>query len=600
MVAEAPAPSAKNGIVNVVMTMVAACRFDDGGVFLADSRATWATASPLYRDALQKLLYLDPRIAIGFCGDVYAAAFVVNEIRRRVAANARLRILRRLVGEVPRFARHGYRLYSGRFVRAGDVELILVAVTSSGIVEIHHFRSPHFNPERIQSRFIVRGSGDVVREYLTAHIDEIASRPSLQEKAHALVTGLEAELQRHEVASVGGLFQTLILDATGIRPLRYGFVSLDPDRPSVAKSIELRKGTWTQQDHASGTAVVLSEPASFIGVPATSLRAHDLKLPTGPDALPKWHLTYFVTCLSYNKTVGSVEFGGTASMWATEYPTSIRVLVALAAWGSAGDYDIELRLVSSHRTVSVDVRKIHFESLMLEVAGAVEVSLPVEEAGPAYLECWVDNRERLARRALYFGRLVPPQEGETEAGWAERQEHALRDHGFEDPEIAESDSVCLTYFTLCRHIESVPNVERFDDMPAAVYSKSYPVSIRFVAAIAFRGRRGAHALRIELVHAETRAVTEILRGDVESSSSSIVTPVHAYLSFAIPSPGIYFVNLTINGTRVTTSLLVAETAEAQWSYRLRSQDIAKVEAGELIALGRGSLSEEEAQTRGLG
>jgi hypothetical protein len=164
-----------------------------------------------------------------------------------------------------------------------------------------------------------------------------------------------------------------------------------------------------------------------------------------------------------------------------------------------------------------------------------------------------------------------------------------------DPEIGDSDRIFVSYFTLCRQIHWEPMVLRFDQMPAAVYAKEYPVSVRFAVATGFRGKRGTHALRIDLVNAATRVSREVVRMDVESRSSSVVTELHGDLAFPIPEPGIYFVSLVINESRVATAILPAETPAAEWSYALRPEDTARVEGGELLALLRGSQTEEEAR-----
>ncbi len=88
---------------------------------------------------------------------------------------------------------------------------------------------------------------------------------------------------------------------------------------------------------------------------------------------------------------------------------------------------------------------------------------------------------------------------------------------------------------------------------------------------------------------------EVVRMDVESRSSSVVTELHGDLAFPIPEPGIYFVSLVINESRVATAILPAETPAAEWSYALRPEDTARVEGGELLALLRGSQTEEEAR-----
>jgi hypothetical protein len=62
------------------MTLVAACRFRDGAVILADSRATWLRAG-VVEDTLQKVLYVGPRTGLAFAGSVDVAACVTEALR---------------------------------------------------------------------------------------------------------------------------------------------------------------------------------------------------------------------------------------------------------------------------------------------------------------------------------------------------------------------------------------------------------------------------------------------------------------------------------------------------------------------------------------
>jgi 20S proteasome alpha/beta subunit len=93
--------------------MVAACRFRDGAVMIADTRATWlAGGLTLFQDSFQKILPLAQQVAIGFAGDVQAAELIVRQLRRRMQTQPRLRILRKLAADVPRLANHYYALPS--------------------------------------------------------------------------------------------------------------------------------------------------------------------------------------------------------------------------------------------------------------------------------------------------------------------------------------------------------------------------------------------------------------------------------------------------------------------------------------------------------
>lgn len=194
------------------MTIILACRISEGAVMIADSRATWerTTGQPtpaLYQDTLQKILPLGPRIAIGYAGDVQAAALIIREIRRRMKANPRLQILRKLAAEIPRLAKHYYHVYVGRTGRRANVALVLGGVIPSGSVGVWWYTSPDFGSHDLSDRFKVLGSGSVIVSQIEAVYGSLDSFASLKNRTDALVRALDEGLSRAGVPSVGGLFQ---------------------------------------------------------------------------------------------------------------------------------------------------------------------------------------------------------------------------------------------------------------------------------------------------------------------------------------------------------------------------------------------------------
>lgn len=90
------------------MTVVAACRFREGAVVLADSRATSLPAATA-QDELQKLLPLGPRVGLAYAGDVRLAGVVGAAIRAKCEKSERYRSLAYLEGYVPKVARHFFQ-----------------------------------------------------------------------------------------------------------------------------------------------------------------------------------------------------------------------------------------------------------------------------------------------------------------------------------------------------------------------------------------------------------------------------------------------------------------------------------------------------------
>ena len=149
------------------MTVVVACRFTEGAVLLADSRATWIGPRTTYQDALQKILPLGGKQALVYAGDVGAAGLVVRELRRRIRANNRLLIPRKAALEIPRIARHYYAVYRARHRDVHPLAMVFTGVSAGGKIEIWWYQSPNFEAHQLEKGCVTLGSGaDAARKFI--------------------------------------------------------------------------------------------------------------------------------------------------------------------------------------------------------------------------------------------------------------------------------------------------------------------------------------------------------------------------------------------------------------------------------------------------
>jgi hypothetical protein len=371
---------------------------------------------------------------------------------------------------------------------------------------------------------------------------------------------------------VGGLLQVILLDSGGIRPLNRYFMDINPEGPARAKSMEMKAGRWIQRDLATGLEVPLTEPAGFFRSVPAELRFHDFMLPAGESASPKWHLTYFLTCLAIKESPGTIEFRGVLSALASaSFPLLINLLAAISFWGTAGDHQIELSLVQNGQSEQVYSKSIHIEYLTEDVELAPEITLNVPEPGPAFLECRISGH-LLGRRALYFKQIASPlPKDEAELSEFDRlQSESLLEsqRASSDPMLEESGESTLVYLSICQKSIDEGMLLRFEGQMVAVYWKSYPLKLRMFIASAFRMPKGEHYLRVDLVNAATREISPITTATVSSTSSCLVVPIHGELIAVVPNPGIYFINIYVDDRLVGTTLLPAETDRPKFSYSL--------------------------------
>jgi hypothetical protein len=523
---------------------------------IADSRATWLVRdTSLLQDSLQKILPLGERTGIAFTGDVNAAELIVRKLRQRIAKKPKLHILTKLAAELPRIARYYYRVHEARTGRRESLIFILGGVTASGVVEIWSFESPRFNNLRLTERFLVAGTGSVVAPYIQKNIELLDQKHGdLKTCADALLLGLEEELRRKGVDTVGGMLQVLLLDSGGIRPMRRGFVTLDPEGPVQARMMEMKAGRWIQRDLGRGLEIPLMEPAGLLRTTPKELRVYDFELPDSNSSIPKWHLTYFVTCLAVQMDVGTIEFQNVLTSVATvQYPVSFKILGAIGLWGTPGDHELTFSLVRDGSCVVVHRQSLHIEYLPEELNHVAEITLNIDAPGPAFLECQIAT-QTLGRRALYFSR-VPKSAAVSEAAFvaSARQNSQLlleEQRACLDLMLEESGRSTLVYFSVCHSGVDEDALLRFEGQMMAVFWKSYPLKLRLFIASAFRMPQGEHRLRVDLVNAATREVSPVATITTTSTSSCIVVPVHGELIAIVPGPGIYFVNAYVDVLRL--------------------------------------------------
>lgn len=581
--------------------MIAGCRFRDGGVLLADSRCTWEVrgrTSRLYQDSLQKILYLDKKLAIAYAGDVAAAGLIVRHLRERLRAKPQLRCVEKLAAYLPRLAKHHYSRYRSRSRLSCGVHFILAGITRSGSSAFWSYDYPEFSPVRLTEKFVVRGSGDLVHDFLSANIEEIDgdNYRELKVRADRLILGLESELRRLEIESVGGLLQVILLDVHGIRPMHYGYLNLDPHAAPDGREIDLVAGRWVQRDTVARLDYPLAEPAELLTSAPQEFRLQDFHLPSQDEF--RWHLVYFLTCLQVTTAPGKMGFDGVmTAIAATSYPRTITVLAALGFWGPIGDHNLEFYFEQGGGRTLIHQEQIHIEALQLEVDIALPVNLPVTASGPAFLDCYLRGRF-LGRRALYFG-LVSGEQPTTEeemVQFAQRQSAVLIEQESQnnDPQLEATGRAALVYHAVCKNAVKRGTHLAIEGLFAASFWRSYPLKLRLFLASGFRLAVGAHLIEVLLVNAATRGTTPITSASVTSTSSCSIIEIHSEVISVIPEPGIYFINVMIDGELLASVLYLAETENPEYWYLLTDEDRRKVLEGQLL------LTQKPVQTIRLG
>jgi len=577
------------------MTIILTCRVPEGAIMLADSRAVWQRATTptkpsVSQDTLQKILPLGPRSAIGYAGGVGAAGLIINEIRKRLRAKPRLRTVRKLAADIPRVAKYYYGVYVSRTGHKPSVALMLGGVTDSGAVLTWWFASPTFVGHELASGYKVLGSGDVVESRLAVVYPTLAGLPGLKDRTDSLLWELMDELSRIGVPTVGGLPQVVALTQSGIQPLRYGFMTVDPrGSASPARTMEMVSGRWIQTDLTSGDQIAVTEPAALLSGPPVPRRVHDYA-PAVSAPILKWNLTRFLTCLTVDRDAGSTEFNGVfTALASSEYPARVTFMVSARFWGPVGQREATFVLVRGDERQSLLSETVNVLYATEDVQLERVLTASIQGPGPAFLEFSIDGHT-LGRRPLYFGEMPHEFTQEAPSQNPATLNRALleQQRACVDAVIEESRESKVVYWTICHNCIADGTRLRFEGELMVVYWRSYPLRFPAMLAGAFFMPAGAHTIRVDLVNAASRQVTPITTAHVTSSSSYVFTTIHGQCEIVIPSHGLYFLNLYVDDVLTTPIVLVAETDQPAISYGLHDADLERVRRGEFAVLLRGA------------
>ena len=570
--------------------MVAACRFADGVVLISDSRATWGEGgAPTFQDNLQKIVAIGTNQVLGYAGDVEAIDTIVRQLRKRFHQDPKLQILRKVAAEIPRIAKHYYALHKSRTRRDSGVGMILTGREAGGHIGAWVFRSPDFIANRIDG-YVVIGSGAPAQAFLDRSFATIeASGKTIKEKADELIPGLETELRKHGIDTVGGMFQILLITPKGVSPLDYGYIDLDPTAAPRAQSMGFGKTGWTQRDLVAKKDTPLIEPTKILSEGPHEKRLYDFKDLETPKA-PKWHLNYLLTSQGVETRPTMLKFTRPMTILGTpEFPYEAELMTSVAYWGATGERSFEMALLQDSEETIVASGKVNSQFLPEDVELIFKLRLPMKKPGPAFLEARIEG-QLLGRRALYFGELkgqIPEDPGARAEFTKTTNQRFLDEHAAcHDAFLTKERPVLLVYFIICQIAVHGENDLAFINEFNVAYQKKFPLLLRLSIASSIRALPGKHSLRVALIDAISREEQTVNTVTIETRSSCISTPGTGEMVIAIQRPGIYFLNLYCDEQLIGTRLLTAEDNRPRFSYTLRPSDAERVENGELLVLSK--------------
>jgi hypothetical protein len=183
----------------------------------------------------------------------------------------------------------------GESVVSLPLDVVIGHVARDRATRLALFSAPDFQARSLDADLIVVGSGASIAPAIQgarARIDR--SRTTLREKGQTLLMAVEEQLRRQQPLGVGGLFQTVMVEPSGVRPLTYGYTDLNPEGPPESVSMTINRGIWIQRDEANRVSVEVQMPRAM-RPPAADLRVVDYAPAPAPTA-PRFYISYFILC----------------------------------------------------------------------------------------------------------------------------------------------------------------------------------------------------------------------------------------------------------------------------------------------------------------
>jgi hypothetical protein len=210
--------------------------------------------------------------------------------------------------------------------------------------------------------------------------------------------------------------------------------------------------------------------------------------------------------------------------------------------------------------------------------------LEINSPGVQFLECTIENKV-IARKSLYFSKNVKVDNIKNYKEYHEFISKELnREHSLNaDPSLIK-EKAFLDYFMLCQNCISKGDYLEFSGEIGVLYRNQFPIKMNLFVASQIRMLKGDHLARLVLVDAFTRKEKEISNTKVISHSDSFPVPIHGNFIIQIPKSGLYWISLFIDEKLITSSLIIAETEKAQYSYTLREKEVERVKTGDFLIL----------------
>lgn len=272
------------------MSLVLACAFPDVAILISDSRVSCGSRK---QDVLQKIYQIGPMLAIGFTSnDVRLTERILGVMTDYVFHHAKSKNTRYLLLRLPKVANYYYRKFTqGKnsipmdFVFAGVDNSIGAVISGRALFELFKrvgsgSLSPRLSygmynqkgdsvtlpppasiiailkfPECIYEEtvglgYFASGSDAEATKHLQEAFEKtLVTVDEFSVMKHVIISSIiEEHVRKHDIETIGGLTQTVLIDEKGLKPVGYSVGGLGEDGKAEEKiSMTFNNGAWVQK-----------------------------------------------------------------------------------------------------------------------------------------------------------------------------------------------------------------------------------------------------------------------------------------------------------------------------------------------------------------
>ncbi|MFA6305635.1 MAG: hypothetical protein WC651_02815 [Candidatus Gracilibacteria bacterium] len=545
------------------MSVVVGYHLGDWAVIMADSRATRQNDGAK-GDCLQKLHKLNNFVVAGYASNnAVLSEDILEKFEQKLNDQPlNLEDLKKNFSDICR---------KQDLQKGDEMDFLVVFTDKNGVVDLSVFKyMDNFSPFSIVDSFEVIGSGSSIEDLLDEKNNEIfGSKETKQYVQNQIVMQVNVAISQKDKSGeyVGGMLQAYRVDKKGIRPIRQGQFSVEPEG-GFSYEMRLEGSVWTQRDLSSNRAVPL--------VTAKKLKndfieeIFDTSNPKTPPT-KNVYLSYFIPSLSLKTKVGCRLFEiPYQTIVVQELPKEISLRIYYGLRSVSGNFSTKIVIknslndeVFSHEELVPSSDPVNTTHLNLEA------KWNCAEDGMYFIELYI-NDLLTARKPLFVKKsaIILPRNILDD----EMKKHT-------DLVVQNNNFVNVDYFDVCHNFLFQENKYEFQHIVFLMITPKFPFVLEdYDFVVSFRASVGEHRVNIVLNDLQGKESHVLSDAIVKCNHSCLSSVLVGKIPVLFNHDGVYRLDLMIDGQFQTSKILFVDDISRTTMYSLLPDQIREAHA----------------------